>query len=76
MGDTTYKAAISVGVSPTFQDASAVCEVHILDFDGDLYGSEIEVFFAAWLRPMRKFDDVDELIATVMGNIEWCRNNL
>ena len=74
--DTTYKAAISVGVSPTFQDASAVCEVHILDFEGDIYDTEIEVFFAAWLRPMRKFDDVDELITTVMGNIEWCRNNL
>ena len=29
-----------------------------------------------WLRPMRKFDDVDELVATVQGNIAWVRENL
>ena len=40
------------------------------------HGEEVELEFAAWLRPMRKFDDIDELIATVMGNIQWVRDNL
>ena len=71
-----YKAAVSVGVSPTFAEATAPCEAHLLDFEGDLYGQPISLEFRAWLRPMKKFDDVDELIATVMGNIAWVRENL
>ncbi len=72
-----YRAAVNVGVPATFADsAKATCEVHLLDFDGDLYGKPLEVQFMHWLRPMRKFDDVDELIATVEGNIAWVRENL
>lgn len=72
-----YKAAVNVGVAATFADrATATCEVHLLDFSGDLYGKDIVVEFANWLRPMRKFDDIEELIATVKGNIQWVRDNL
>lgn len=72
-----YKAAVNVGVAATFADrATATCEVHLLDFDGDLYGKPIKVEFLHWLRPMRKFDDVDELIATIKSNIQWVRDNL
>lgn len=72
-----YKAAVSVGVSPTFaEQTSANMEVHVLDFAGDLYGKPIEVQFTHWLRPMITFDSTDELIATVMGNIQWVRDNL
>ena len=72
-----YRAAVNVGVPATFADrAKATCEVHLLDFEGDLYGKPIVVEFMHWLRPMRKFDDVDELIATVQGNIAWVRENL
>lgn len=71
-----YKAAMSMGPAPTFADARATCEVHILDFSGDIYGDTIEVEPVHWLRPMIKFDSVDELIATVKGNIAWVRENL
>ncbi len=72
-----YRAAVNVGVPATFADrAKATCEVHLLDFEGDLYGKPIVVEFMHWLRPMRKFDDVDELVATVQGNIAWVRENL
>lgn len=72
-----YKAAVSVGVSPTFADEThAFCEAHLLDFDADIYGDTVSLDFAEWLRPMMKFDDVDTLIKTVMGNIDWVRANL
>ncbi len=72
-----YKAAVNVGVAATFaHTATATCEVHILDFDGNLYGKPMKVEFEHWLRPMKKFDDVSELIATVQGNIAWVRENL
>ncbi|MDO4502942.1 MAG: riboflavin biosynthesis protein RibF [Coriobacteriia bacterium] len=76
VGDHRYKAAVSVGVAPTFEDATATCEVHLLDFQGDLYSQPLTVEFMHWLRPMKKFDSTEELIATVMGNIQWCRDNL
>lgn len=72
-----YKAAVNVGVAATFADRStATCEAHLLHFQGDLYGKDVEIEFAEWLRPMRKFDDIDELIATVKDNIRWVDENL
>lgn len=69
-----YRAAVSMGVSPVFKDETdATCEVHILDFSKDIYGEYIEVEFVEFLRPMIKFDSTEELIRTVMGNIEYCR---
>ena len=73
---TRYKAAVSVGVAPSFEEAKANTEAHILDFDGDIYGSTIKLEFTNWLRPMMKFPNLEVLIETVMGNIEWVRNNL
>ncbi len=71
-----YKAAMSVGVAPTFAEATATCEVHILDFDGEIYGDSITVEPIEFLRPMIKFETVEELIDTVKGNINWVRENL
>ena len=77
VGDARYKAAASVGVSPTFEATStANMEVHILDFAGDLVGRDIVIEFVKHLRPMIKFDSTEELIATVMSNIQWVRDNL
>lgn len=72
-----YRAAVSMGVSPVFADkTNASCEVHILDFDKNIYGEYIEVEFVEFLRPMIKFDTTEELIKTVMGNIAYCRDSL
>lgn len=72
-----YRAAVSMGVSPVFEEKTdATCEVHILDFDQNIYGEYIEVEFVEYLRPMIKFDSTEELIRTVMGNIDYVRNNL
>ena len=51
-------------------------EVHILDFEGDLVDRPILVEYVEYLRPMRKFDSTDELIATVTADIQWVRDNL
>ena len=77
VGGERYKAAVSVGVSPTFEATStANMEVHILDFSGDLVGRDITVEFMAYLREMRKFASTEELISTVEGNIAQVREML
>ncbi|WP_173163819.1 riboflavin biosynthesis protein RibF [Berryella wangjianweii] len=73
----TYRAAVSVGVSPVFSGRTdAVCEAHLLDFQGTLYGAALSIDVTHFLRPMIKFDTVDELIRTVLANIAWVRQHL
>lgn len=56
-------AVASVGTRPTFDGTKPLLEVHLFDFERDIYGETIHVDFIARLRSEEKFDDVDELIA-------------
>lgn len=55
-------AVSSVGTRPTFEESKPLLEVHIFDFDQDIYGEYIHVDFVARLRSEEKFDDVKYLI--------------
>lgn len=58
------KGMMSIGQRPTVTDEKTiVMEVNIFDFEGDLYGKELEVSFIKYLRPEEKFDSLDELKA-------------
>jgi riboflavin kinase/FMN adenylyltransferase len=58
-------AAIYIGHRPTFYDdgAAVLLEVHVLDFDGDLYDEPVAVRFVERLRGEERFDSVEALIA-------------
>lgn len=71
-----YPAAINVGVARSFENATAEVEAHLLDFDGNLYDDEVRIEFEQWLREPRVFESQEELITTVMGNIDWVRQNM
>jgi riboflavin kinase/FMN adenylyltransferase len=71
-----YMGAASIGVRPTFGDNRPNLEVHLIDFDGDLYGAELSVALVAWLRPELKFDDIDALVAQMRRDIEEARARL
>jgi riboflavin kinase / FMN adenylyltransferase len=51
----------SVGTRPTVDSTEWLLEVHVFDFDGDLYRRRLDVDFVARLRDERKFDDLDAL---------------
>jgi riboflavin kinase/FMN adenylyltransferase len=57
----------NIGVRPTIQHANGhrLLEVHLFDFDGDVYGEEIEVSFRHRLRGEKKFAGLDELRAQI-----------
>jgi riboflavin kinase/FMN adenylyltransferase len=59
----TYGGVASFGRRPTFDDGPALLEVHLLDFDGDLYGKMAEVAFVDFIRGEEKFDSADALVA-------------
>ncbi len=56
-------AVASVGTRPTFDGTKPLLEVHIFDFDEDIYGQTIHVDFIARLRSEIKYDKVEELVA-------------
>jgi riboflavin kinase/FMN adenylyltransferase len=60
----TFDGVASLGVRPTFTDAGArVLEVHIFDFDGDLYGKRLRIEFVRRLRGEKRFATAQALIS-------------
>ncbi len=60
---SSFPAAISVGVKPTFGKADLAIEAHLLGFDGDLYGRKLTLHFARWLRDQYPFPNLAALRA-------------
>ncbi|MFM8885519.1 MAG: riboflavin kinase, partial [Chthoniobacterales bacterium] len=62
IGDKSFRGILNLGMRPTVShDAKRVLEVHLFDFDGDLYGMDLEVEFVRFVRPEKKFASVDQL---------------
>ena len=58
-----HPGVASFGVRPTIDNGSPLLEVHLFDFEGDLYGKEISVEFVERIREERKFESIDLLVA-------------
>ncbi|MCP5535536.1 MAG: bifunctional riboflavin kinase/FAD synthetase [Akkermansiaceae bacterium] len=67
----------NLGVRPTVEGEGArrMLEVHLLDYSGDLYGSEMEVRFLKYVREEQKFDSIDALMAQIRADVAFCRNH-
>ncbi|MBT8103440.1 MAG: bifunctional riboflavin kinase/FAD synthetase [Gammaproteobacteria bacterium] len=66
----------SVGTRPTFDLCKPVLEVHLFDFDADIYGEYIHVDFLVHLRAEEKFSSVEELVAQMTTDAENARSAL
>ncbi|MCP4386622.1 MAG: bifunctional riboflavin kinase/FMN adenylyltransferase, partial [Hyphomicrobiales bacterium] len=67
---TAHPGVASYGRRPQFDDGPPLLEVHVFDFDGDLYGEDVVVTLHDWIRPEQRFASVDALVEA-MG--EDCR---
>ena len=63
--DTWLPAVANTGNRPTVGGEAARLEVHILDFDKDIYGQHIAVRFRSFIRPEQKFESFDALRAQI-----------
>jgi riboflavin kinase/FMN adenylyltransferase len=61
------------GDRPTFDTGRTFLEVHLIGFDGDLYGRQMLVEFIDLIRPDKRFSSVDELVAQMKTD---CRSAL
>ena len=67
-------AAVNVGVRPMFiTGRGELIEAYLVDFEGDLYGTELEIEFLKRLRGEKRFAGLDELIAQMGRDVETTR---
>ena len=74
--DQTYFGVANIGYKPTVEGKTLNLEVHILNFDQDIYKSRIQVEFMRYLRGEKKFNGVDELKAQINLDIKQAEEYL
>jgi riboflavin kinase/FMN adenylyltransferase len=78
INDKVFNAVANIGVRPTFNlnDPIPHLEVHILNYNNDLYGQLIEVEFVKFLRGEIKFSSVDHLVGQITKDIDHAKEIL
>lgn len=74
--ESRYKGVANIGYSPTFEDNIFTVEVHILDFNENIYGRNIRVNFISRIRDELKFADIDQLSEQIKKDIDKARRIL
>lgn len=74
--DQYYDGVINIGHRPTFSGGKTTLEIHLLDFQGDLYAERLRIYFVDRLRGEQKFDSVETLQKAVLKDIEQARGKL
>ncbi|HET7201973.1 MAG TPA: bifunctional riboflavin kinase/FAD synthetase [Steroidobacteraceae bacterium] len=68
-----HPAVVSLGTRPTVNGTEPLLEVHVFDFDGDLYGQYLYVDFFKWLRAERKFESLEALVEQMNRDAQQAR---
>ncbi len=76
VGGRKYGGVANFGRRPTFDKKDVLLEVHIFDFEGDIYGQPIVVSFISFLRPEMKFPGLDALKAQIARDSDAARRIL
>jgi riboflavin kinase/FMN adenylyltransferase len=68
-----FGGAIHIGPRPTFRGSPPTIELHLMDFDGDLYGEQIRVEFIRYLRDVRPFASASALVDQLKADVDAAR---
>lgn len=60
--DQWYGGMMNIGTRPTFDEKVRTLEVHLFEFDDDIYGKEVQVRFYKRIRDEKKFDGIEPLV--------------
>ena len=69
-----YKALANIGTNPTVGNAHLSLEVHLLEFQGDLYDQPLTISFLSFLREEKKFGSLEELKNQITADISHITN--
>ena len=76
VGDEKHIAVTNIGTRPTVNGENVTVEAWLPDFRGDLYGKELTLEFYKFLRPEKKFVDLEALKAQIQQDAEETGNLL
>lgn len=68
-----YLAVTNIGTRPTVGGNCVTAEAFLLDFSGDLYGKTLQIAFCKFLRPEKKFSNLEELKEEILKNVRQTR---
>ena len=70
-----YSGVVNLGYRPTVSTGKPerILEIHLLDFERDIYGKDLEVRFIRYLRPEKKFENVDSLACQIEADVKQAR---
>lgn len=71
-----YGGMMNIGRRPTFDGTGVRLEVHLFDFEGDLYGERLRVEFVEWVREERRFGGVEALVGQLSADQTRCKGAL
>ena len=74
--DRVVYGMMNIGTKPTFDKTMPSIEVHFMDWNGDLYGQEIQLELLKWVREERKFKTVKELQTQIQMDEQNCRSSI
>ncbi len=75
-GDKLYEGVVNIGVNPTFGNGSLGAEVHIFNFNKEIYGHEIKVNIVERIRDEKRFTGPKELSEQIRKDIEKAKQIL
>ena len=71
-----HRGVVNLGIRPTVSSGKSdrVLEIHLFDFNRDIYGQDVEVRFLKFLRPEKKFENLDALVQQIRQDAREARN--
>jgi riboflavin kinase / FMN adenylyltransferase len=71
-----YHGVVNLGYRPTVSSGRSerVLEIYLLDFNREIYGENVEVRFVRYLRPERKFDNLEALVRQIEADVRQARD--
>ena len=72
--DEPIDGIANVGVRPTIGEGNTLLEVHLFDFNKDIYGENVQVYFLHKVRDEKKFDGLPALVAQIERDCQFARN--
>jgi riboflavin kinase/FMN adenylyltransferase len=72
-----FSGVANLGIAPTTrQDISPLLEIYVFDFEKDLYGSPVEIFFEKYMRPEMKFNSIEALKEQIRIDVAEAKRTL
>ena len=75
LGGEKLPGVVNLGLRPTMSSGKSdrVLEIHLLDFERDIYGKDLQLRFVRYLRPENKFENVDALVRQIERDVQQAR---